>query len=234
MNAIEQSRNRYARLAGFMFLFVIATYIGSMMISRTLQVPGNFAETARRINASEHLYRFALSLNLLAGVGTLLLAFGLYVIVKDVDANLALLALLFRTIEAALTGVSVLFGFTLLRLYGADITEFSAQQLSVFVALRAAAGTAAYNISATFFGVASILYFYLFLKTRYIPRILSIIGLIGSVLIAIICYGALVWPQYAKPLQYGWIPMAIAEISVGVLLLVRGVPAVDVGGGGGS
>jgi len=229
------TRDRYARLAGFMFLFVIAAYIAAMIIAARLQVPGDFAATARTVLASETLYRFALSCNLISGVCTLLLAMGLYVILKPVDADFALLALLFRTIEAGLTGVSVIFSFALLRLYkgGDPITAFDPNQLAVFSALRGAAGTASYNVTAFFFGFGSILFFWLFLKSNIIPKALSIIGIIGSVLVPIICYASLVWPQYAKTLQIGWIPIAIAEVSVGVLLLVRGV-GVDVGGGGGS
>jgi hypothetical protein len=229
------TRDRCARLAGFMFLFIIAVYILAMVIAARLQVPGDFAATARTVMASEQLYRFALSCNLIAGVGTLFLAMGLYVILKPVDADLALLALLFRTIEAALTGVSVVFSFTLLRLYkgGDPITAFDPNQLSVFSALRAAAGTATYNVTAFFFGFGSIVFFLLFLKSSLIPKPLSIIGIIGSILVPIICYGSLVWPQYGKMLQIGWIPIAIAEVSAGALLLVRGV-GVDVGGGGGS
>jgi hypothetical protein len=135
--------------------------------------------------------------------------------------NLALLALVFRLAEATLGGVLSIFSFSALILYiGADSRNaFDADQLSVLMNLH----SGAYNIGAISFGIASILYFYLLLKSTYIPRVLSALGLFASVLVAIICFGFLIAPQLAKVLQLGWLPMLVAEISVGLWLLFKGV-----------
>jgi len=44
-----------------MYLFVDLAYALGLIIANRLEVPGNFTETARRIVASETLYRIALS-----------------------------------------------------------------------------------------------------------------------------------------------------------------------------
>ena len=162
---------RYARVAGFMFLFVIAAYLAAMFVVGRFQVSGNFAETARRIAASEALYRVGLSLNLVASICTVLLAMGLYVVLKPIDANLALLALLFRLVEAAISAAQGIVGFVMLRLYigTATSTAFDAAQLSALASLRSAASAAEYNISAVFFGMGSILFFHLFSRSSYLP-----------------------------------------------------------------
>ncbi len=221
----EKSQIRYARLAGFMYLFVDLVDVLSMRITSRFQVPGNFAETAHRIAGSELLYRIGLSSFLIGGLCTVLLAMGLYGAVKPVNNNLALLALVFRLVEATLFGVVSIVSFSALRLYnGTDsVNVFDAKQLSFLVTLSSDVGSAGFNIGAIFFGMGSIIFFYLFLKSNYIPKLLSALGLFGSVLVPIACFGSLIVPQHSGMLQFGWLPVAIAEILVGLWLLFKGV-----------
>jgi NADH:ubiquinone oxidoreductase subunit K len=222
---IHKSQIRYARLAGFMYLVVDAAFLSYVLITARCEVPGNFAETAHRITGSELLYRIGLSSGLIASLCTVFLAMGLYVAVKPIDNNLALLALAFRMVEAALFGVQVIVNFVVLKLYlGADyVKAFDANQLSVVVNLHSAAHFAVFNIAAIFFSIGSILFFYLLFKSTYIPKLLSGVGVLGSVLIPIVCFGSLISPQYAKILQFGWLPVGLAEILVGLWLLFKSV-----------
>lgn len=217
---IDKSQIAYARLAGFMFLFVIAADLLSMFITSRFDVPGNFAETAHRMMASEMLYRIGLCSGLIGSLCTVFLAIGLYVAVKPLDNNLALLALVFRLAEATLGGVLNIFSFIVLKLYiGADYRNaFDANQLSALVHLSPGS-----DIVAIFFGMGSIFFFHLFFRSTYIPKVLSVLGLFASVLVPIVCFGGLISPQHAKMLQLGWLPMAVAEISVGLWLLIKGV-----------
>ena len=57
----EKSQNQYARLAGFMFLFVIVVDLLGLFITARVAGSGNFAETAHKIVASEMLFRIGLS-----------------------------------------------------------------------------------------------------------------------------------------------------------------------------
>jgi len=114
---IDRSQIGYARFAGFMYLFVLVTEMwGSKTISG-FEVPGNFAETVHRIMGSELLYRIGLSSQLLGSLCIVFLAMGLYVAVKPIDNNLALLALLFELVEAALGGAMLIFRSVVLKLY---------------------------------------------------------------------------------------------------------------------
>lgn len=222
---IARSQIRYARLAGFMYLFVDAAYLLGLYIVSRFQVPGNFAETAHRIMRSEALYRVGLSSLLIGALCTVFLAMGLYVAVKPLDNNLALFALVFRLAEATLFGVVTIFNFIILRLYlGADsMPAFDANQLSVLVNLHSVALSAGFNVAAIFFSIGSILFFYLFFNSTYIPKVLSGFGLFGSVLVPIVCFGSLVSPQHAGMLALGWLPIGLAEILVGFWLLFKGV-----------
>jgi hypothetical protein len=221
----NQSQVRYAKLAGFMFLFVDLAYALGMFITSRFIVNGTFVETAHRILASELLFRIGLSLGLLGGLSTVFLAMGLYGVTKPVDNNLALLAFAFRLVEATLFGVMAVSSFVNLNLYlGTEsMHAFSATQLTVFVNLHSGEASAGFNIAAIFFSMGSILFFYLFTKSKYIPRFLAQLGFYGSFLVPVTCFGSLLFPQYSKMLFAGWAPIGLAEISVGIWLLIKGI-----------
>jgi hypothetical protein len=94
--------------------------------------------------------------------------------------------------------------------------------MSVLVKLHSVASPAA-DISAIFFGAGSIVFFYLFLKSTHIPRFLSVLGFAASVLVPIVSFAALISPQRATALQLGWLPILVAELSVSLWLLFKGI-----------
>ena len=53
----EKSLGRYARLGGFMYLFVLGTYIIADFVMGGFPVKGDFAQVAASIQADELYYR---------------------------------------------------------------------------------------------------------------------------------------------------------------------------------
>lgn len=221
------TQRAYARLAGFLFLWLIATALSGMIVSSRIAGGGSFADAARRVSASEHLYRAALMGELIETISAAVLAFALYIALKPADPVLSQLAMYFRLGEAFTGCVGMMFGFARASIYTTtNLSDAAAVgHAAAFVGFMNKVGNASYNIGATLFACGSLLFFYVFLKSRYIPRALSIIGLIASVLVPIVTLGSLLFPEYRAPLQYGWIPMAVAEITTGVWLMIFAVPA---------
>ncbi len=221
----ERTQCIYARLAGFLFLWLIITGLAGALTISHIVGSGPFAETAKRVVASEHLYRIALSSELIETLSAVLLAFALYVTLKPVDALLAQIAMYWRLGEAFIGGVGMIFGFMRLGLYSStqSIGASGTDPSQALVDLTGQAGFAAYNIGAIFFSIGSILFFYLFFKSRYIPSILSAFGVFASVVVAIMCFGSLIFPERAATLQYGWAPMAISEVTTGFWLMIFAV-----------
>jgi hypothetical protein len=221
----EKTQRIYARVAGFLFLWLIITGLAGALTISHIVGSGTFAETAKRVVASEHLYRIALSSELIETLSAVLLAFALYVTLKPVDKLLAQIAMYWRLVESFIGGVGMIFGFVRLGLYASPQSQgaLGTDQSQALVDLTRHAGFAAYNISAIFFSIGSILFFYLFFRSRYIPRILSALGVFASVVVTIMCFGILIFPEHAATLQYGWAPMAIAEVTLGLWLLVKGI-----------
>jgi len=221
----EKTQRMYARFAGFLFLWLIITGLAGALTISHIVGSGTFAETAKRVVASEHLYRVALCSELIETLSALLLAFALYVTLKPVDKILAQLAMYWRLGESLIGGMGMIFGYVKLGLYTSpqSMGALGTDQSQALVDVTRHAGFAEYNISAIFFSIGSILFFYLFFKSRYIPRIQSAFGVFASVIVTITCFGSLIFPEHAATLQYGWAPMATAEVTTGIWLMLFAV-----------
>jgi hypothetical protein len=207
----EDSQRAYARFAGLMFLVVLGFDIAGLIITSTVSGGGSFVETSHRIMASELLYRIGLCFALIGSLSTILLAVGLYVAVKPVDGNLAMTAMLFRIVEAAVGAVGVSVGFTVLQI------RLAANHAGAFYG-------AATEVSAISFCLGSSIFFYLFLKSRYITRILSAWGIFASLLYLAYWFMSLILPQYATAtVVYASLPILIAELSTAFWLLIVGI-----------
>jgi hypothetical protein len=173
----------------------------------------------------ELLFRFGLALGSLNALCAVLLAVSLYVAVRVVDKNLALLALAFELVYAAAGAAASLIDYAFLKqqmdAYSSGILD--AKQLSSLADLHSFLDAAAMNIVCILYGAGSILFFYLFLKAKTIPRILAALGLFGSALVPLTGFASLILPQPSKLLQFGWLPIFAAELSTGLWLLFKGI-----------
>ncbi len=214
----------YARLAGAMFLAVDALDALELAVAGRLRVPGDIVATAQRLTQSEVLYRAGVSGAILAALCTVLIGVGLYGALKPVDRTLALTGLVFRTGEGVLFGVQGIVALAFLKLYtGLAGSGFSPDQLSALVAMRSAWGDTGYNVAALFFSFGSTAFFYLFLRSRYIPAWLAWLGFVGSLLVPVACFGALVFGLAGAGYWALWAPIGAAEIITALWLLIRGL-----------
>jgi hypothetical protein len=98
---VNTSQRKAARVAGFLTVFVLATGMFSAMYVRSnLVVPGNAAETANNIMASEQLFRIGAATDVITFALVVILALAFYILLKPVSKNLALLGLFWRLGEA--------------------------------------------------------------------------------------------------------------------------------------
>jgi hypothetical protein len=219
----ESSQRAYARFAGLMYFLVLGFDVAGLLIVSSIGGDGNFVETSHKIMASETLYRIGLCCSLVGSLSTILLAIGLYVAVEPVDGNLAMMALLFRVAEAATGALGIIIAFTVLQIHLAanHANAFDANQLGALADLSSGVGT---EVSAIFFSLGSTIFFYVFLKSNYIPRVLSAWGIFASLVYAAVWFMSLILPQYlATAAAYGSLPILIAELSTGLWLLIVGI-----------
>ena len=227
VTSIDDSQRKAARVAGFAYLFSLAIeVIHEFFISPHLNVAGNAAETARNILAHEQLFRLGIACDLIYSAGTVVLLSALYVILKPVSRNLALLATFWRLIYAVTWVVIALNLFTALRLLsGADYLQaFGAEQLQALARLHLS-GFDTYYVGLLFYGLASTVCAYLWFKSRYIPRGLAAWGVIASAWCAICTFVFIISPGFSKVVNLWWFdsPMGIFEIATSFWLLFKGL-----------
>lgn len=230
-----QSRIRYARIAGFVYLLLIVLYMIGQFIISDVVGSGDLAQRLAHIAAGQLSYRIALILQVLTSVFTVLLACALYEVLRPVNEGIARLALYWRLGEA-FSVLSMASSFALLSLQGNPeyLRAFGMVPMQGIIDLARSADFASFNIATLLFSFGSSLFFYLFLQTRYIPRAISALGLFASVIVLPTSLANLLFPEHASLFQFGWAPMFLAEIVTGFWLWIWGVriaPQPDAGRG---
>ena len=178
------SLRQAARIAGFglLIMFIPAMFAYGFVIL-SLVVPGDAAETADNIMASEMLFRTGIFSFLIVIVLDVLVALGFYVYLKPVNKSLSLLAAWFRLLYTALFAIALLHLVTVLRLLidADNLTVFGTDQLYAQVMLSLNAFNDGWAIGyVCFFSLHLLLIGYLVYKSGYIPRILGVLLIIGG------------------------------------------------------
>ena len=127
----DQSPRKTARMAGLFYLiFILTTVLASVVRSRLI-VSGDAAATANNIMGSELFFRIGFVTELVSAVFFLLAAWALYVLLKPVNKNLALLFLLLNLGGVAVECINALNLFAALQfLSGANyLNVFQTGQL---------------------------------------------------------------------------------------------------------
>ena len=208
-----------------MYFFTVFDVTGVVILSR-ITGSGNFLEAAHNVAAWETLYRIGLLCGLVGTLSTVLLAIGLYVTLKPVDGNLAIAALIFRLAETVIGAAVIIGGFATLQIYldASHAGAFDANQLAMLADLASRTATIGTEVSVIFFSLGSATFFYLFLRSGYIPQLLAMWGLLGSLLCFVAFVASLLVPHSAELLTgIGALPIGIAEPVVGFWLLVWGI-----------
>lgn len=224
--AITAEQRTYARLAGIMFLLKYALEgvgDGVTIISRG---SATFAETARWAAESAVLYRVALAHIAASWIAFAVVAFALYVVLEPVNKRLAQLAFILRLGAALVGAASLMFRVAQGWLYQASATEglFTAEQLRTLVKVIQRAAGAGFSVSMMFLGLASTIFFLLFLRSRYLPRALAGLGVVGSVLLVGAAVGMFVFPESINELKLLGVPGLLAELGTAFWLLFKGLP----------
>ncbi len=226
---VDTSQCKAVRVAGFMFLFsLIVPLLNWIFVLSKFIVAENVMATAKNIMANELLFRIGITIELIMSVGLVVLALALYIILKPVNKNLALLALLLKLVEAAIVAAIVLVTFIALQILNGDayVTAFTSEQLQVPVGFLLNKHTALYSSPMAFLGLDMMVFSYLLFKSEYIPRILAGFGILSFALIFIHALMFILAPEYATiPINQiiFYAPSGLFEIIIGMWLLFKGV-----------
>jgi uncharacterized protein DUF4386 len=127
-------------------------------------------------------------------------------------------------IESATGAAAIALGFATLQVHvqATRAGAFDAGQLGALADLTSGASAAGTSISAIFFSLGSTLFFYLFLRSSYIPRALAAWGIFASLLYAAAWFTGLLVPQ-SPAVTYASAPILVAEVGTALWLLIAGI-----------
>ena len=225
---IDESQRKAARVVGLTYLFAVPPALfAEFYVSSQLIVYNNAAETARNIMAHERLFRLGIASNLIVFAVDVVLITALYVVLRPINRNLALLAAFFRLIETMILVVVALNDFEVLRvLSGADyLRAFEPDQLQALARLSIGAHGGIYNVGLLFFGFGSPVFCYLWFKSGYIPRALAAWGLFASLWVGACAFAFIIFPELAKIITIGYYggPIFFFDLTMGLWLVLRGL-----------
>ncbi len=216
------SLQRYARIAGLLYLVVIvAGIIAQAVISDSIVVDGDAATTAHNILAQKDLFQLGFTIYLIEMTCQIAQAALFYVLLKPVNRNIALLALIFSLIGCTIKTVSRLFYIAPLLILGEHqyLTVFNSEQLQALTLLLLNVNSQAAGMALSFFGVSTFLHGYLIVNSTFMPRILGIISMIGGLGWATFIYPPLGNQLFLFILLIG----LVGGVSQIMWLLIKGV-----------
>ena len=151
------------------------------------------------------------------------LAVALYVLLRPVQRDLALMAVLFNIVAIAVEAVSKLFLLPSLFVLGkaSSLQSFTPEQLHALAYLSNRSHDYGFNASLIFFGCECLLIGYLVIRPRFLPRTLGVLMQLAGAAYLANSLALLLAPALASIVFL--VPAFVAELSLALWLLVRDV-----------
>ncbi len=222
---VQVSPQIYARLAGVLFLItIVAGGFGEWYVPSKLLVSGDAAATANNFIASDLLFRLGFAAYLVEAMCDVTLTLILYVLLRPVSNNLALLAAFFALVGTGVFAVAaMLFQFapSFILAGGAYLKSFSPDQVNGLAMLSLKFSSYGGGLFLVFYGVASILRGVLIFKSGYLPKVLGALLALAGFGFVTLNFLFVLMPAYASDFLIP--PMIVAMLALALWLLLKGV-----------
>lgn len=221
------SQRKAALIVGITLLIMtICSGIAFGTIHNSLIIKGNADATIHNLLNSIPLFRAEIFLWLITLLCDIIVAWGLYIYLKQVDKSLSLLGAWFRLSYCAVLGIAILNLMYVLLLISGDSALMQAGQLNAQLMLFIDAFSKMWSIGLVIFGCHLFIIGILVLESNSIPKFLGILLLIASFSYIMIHSSYLFLPQYEKITKLLEnilsLPMAVGELGFGLWLLIKG------------
>ena len=220
-------KNGIVRSAGLLYLLIIVIgVLNSVFIDAELINHEDINLTITNIAANEFLFRVGIFCSLVLYVMVIILSVLLYLILKNVNKNVALTAMVFRAGEGLLGAAFALTGFVVLDLLNNRFNMASADnaQINDIIGALLSARTDGLYIVLVLIGIGGTLFLYLFYRSSYVPKILSVWGMIIYVSMLILPLVKILYtdlPRIIEMILYGL--GTLFELTFGFWLLIGGI-----------
>jgi len=213
------------RVAGVLYLLLLAAPLRLIYIPSALYVRGNATATANNIATHELLFRLGMVSDLLCGTIVIFLTLAFYRLFKAVDQNLAVLVVILGgLLPAAIDFLNVLNDAAALMLVrGADfLSVFDKPQRDalamLFLRLHHQEIVAAEILWGLWLFPLAILTY----RSRFLPRFLGVWLIINGFAYLIISFTGLLLPQYEDMVSNIVFPALLGEMAFMLWLVIKG------------
>src|SRR5829696_7108262 len=217
----------YARVAGFLLLFIVLIApFSQLYVPSTLVVPGDATATANNIGTSGWVLHLGIVSDSLVFLIEIVLCVLLYILLRPVSRTLSLVAAFARLAMTVIQGINLLAYFAaLLLLSGAAyLTVFGPAQLDALALLSLNAHQYGVYIWEVFFGFHLAVLGYLIFKSGYFPRILGLLMVFAALGYLTHSYGSWLYPNYAETLaSVVGFTAVIGELPFFLWIAIKGV-----------
>jgi hypothetical protein len=213
-------------MAGLLyFIYIVITIPADVLARSPLIVFGDAATTARNIMASEWRFLVGITGDLVSAIFFLLAAWALYMLLKPVNKDFALLFLLLNLGGVAVYSINLLNQFAaVLLLSGADyLKAFQTDQLQALAMFFLNLHKNGYWIAQIFFGAWLLPLGYLVYKSGFLPKILGIVMMIHFVGWTMTSLQFFLFPAFGSIIYLTGPLGFISEFGLTLWLLIKGV-----------
>jgi hypothetical protein len=221
------AQDKVARITGGLYVvYILASVLADALGHIGL---GTAPQVYQAIVTNEASFRLGLVIALTTGFLFLVTAWGLYVLLRRVDKDLALLFLLLNAVGVAIQGASMLWLVSAMSQGDGAIhmQAFSAAQLEGLALLSINVYKTGWVTAQLFFGTWLFPLGYLVYKSTFLPRFLGVLLMLDGIGVLIWFLQTLLLPDYPAIHYPGVAVSFIAEVGLALWLLVKGVKVVD-------
>ena len=225
---VETSPKTYARIGGILYLIIIVVGGYAEFSRGNLVVSGDAVGTAAKITAAESQFRLSTTGELMMLVCAVALTLILYVLLRPVNKNLALLAMFFDLVSVGIEGLSRVNLFAALFPLGSAsyLKAFNPGQLDAMAYLSLRTYEYGFGISLVFFAFALFFFGLLVFRSGFFPNVLGILMMIGSACYLFNSLALFLAPEFESSIFPAIVlPAGLAELAFCLWLIVVGVDA---------
>lgn len=229
-NTDRLAQDKLARITGGLYLgFILASVLADLLGHIGI---GEAQQVYQTISTNAVSFRLGLIVAFISAFLFLATAWGLYVLLRSVNDDLALLFLLLNTVGVAIQCASMLplVSAMLLGDGASSMQAYSPEQLEGLAYLSINVYKTGFVTAQLFFGTWLFPLGYLVYKSKFLPRFLGVLLMVDGVAVLIWFLQALLLPAYPAISYPGLALSFIAEFGLGLWLLVKGVKDVNSGG----
>lgn len=212
-----------ARLVGVLSLLAVLSFAVSFSWSSSIIGSGSIVDKLNHIYLNVGQFRMVIFLEVIALVAGLTITALLYTILKKVNQAMATTALVLSIGGSLLFAVGLLLSFFPVTLFGKELAANPNADTAYYETLTRLAFNLkgwSHGIALMFGAIASVLNYLMFFQAKYIPRALSVAGILVPLSV---CTGAALIILLGKSYMTFFMPNLFFQLSIGFWLAIKGV-----------